>query len=61
MTDFVMSAVQDATQRAIEQADIIRLSPADQACFAQALLSPPTPAPAVERAFARCSNLLRTE
>ncbi|WP_414040011.1 DUF1778 domain-containing protein [Acidithiobacillus sp. M4-SHS-6] len=32
---------------------MIRLSLADQECFAQALLSPPQPAPALERAFAR--------
>jgi uncharacterized protein (DUF1778 family) len=61
MTDFVVSAVQDAAQRAIEQAEVIRLSLADQECFAQALLSPPQPAPALQRAFARRSKLLRTE
>ncbi|MDO5626616.1 MAG: DUF1778 domain-containing protein [Pseudomonadota bacterium] len=61
MTDFVVSAVQDAAQRAIEQADIIRLSLADQECFAQVLLSPPKPAPALERAFARRSKLLRAQ
>jgi uncharacterized protein (DUF1778 family) len=61
MTDFVVSAVQDAAQRAIEQAEVIRLSLADQECFAQALLSPPQPAPALERAFARRNKLLRAE
>jgi uncharacterized protein (DUF1778 family) len=61
MTDFVVSAVQDAAQRAIEQAEIIRLSRADQECFAQALLSPPKPTPALERAFARRNQILRTE
>jgi uncharacterized protein (DUF1778 family) len=61
MTDFVVSAVQDAAQRAIEQAEVIRLSLADQECFAQALLSPPKPTPALERAFTRRSKLLRTE
>jgi uncharacterized protein (DUF1778 family) len=61
MTDFVVSAVQDAAQRAIEQAEIVRLSLADQECFAQALLSPPKPTPALERAFARRSKLLRAE
>ena len=30
MTDFIISAVQDAAQRAIEQTDIIRLSRTDQ-------------------------------
>lgn len=61
MTDFVVAAVQEAAQRAIEQAEIIRLSLADQECFAQALLSPPQPSPALERAFARRNRLLRAE
>jgi uncharacterized protein (DUF1778 family) len=61
MTDFVVAAVQEAAQHAIEQAEVIRLSLADQECFAQALLSPPPPTPALLRAFARRSTLLRTE
>lgn len=61
MTDFVVDAVQNAAQRAIEQAEVIRLSLADQECFAQALLSPPQSAPALERAFARRRKLLRAE
>jgi uncharacterized protein (DUF1778 family) len=61
MTDFVIAAVQTAAQSAIDQADIVRLSLADQECFARALLSPQSPAPALERAFARSSKLLRTE
>jgi uncharacterized protein (DUF1778 family) len=61
MTDFVVAAVQEAARQAIEQADIVRLSVADQACFAQALLAPPQPAPALERALARRSKLLREE
>ncbi len=61
MTDFVVAAVQAAAQRAIEEAEVIRLSRADQERFAQALLSPPAPTPALERAFARRSQLLRSE
>lgn len=61
MTDFVVAAVQEAAQRAIEQSEIIHLSLADQQCFAQALLSPPQPTQALERAFARRRTLLRTE
>ncbi|WP_323034260.1 DUF1778 domain-containing protein, partial [Pararhodobacter sp.] len=61
MTDFVVTAVQDAAQRAIEQAGVIRLSMADQECFAQALLSPPKQTPALKRAFARRSKLLSAE
>ncbi len=61
MTDFVVAAVQDAARHAIEQAEVVRLSLADQECFAQALLSPPAPSPALKRAFARRSKLLRAE
>jgi uncharacterized protein (DUF1778 family) len=61
VTDFVIAAVQDAAHRAIEQAEVIRLSLADQECFAQALLSPPQPSPALERAFANRSKLLKAE
>lgn len=61
MTDFVVTAVQDAARLAIEQAEVIRLSLTDQECFAQALLSPPKPSPALERAFARRNKLLRAE
>jgi uncharacterized protein (DUF1778 family) len=61
MTDFVVAAVQAATQHAIEEAEVIRLSRADQERFVQALLSPPPPAPALERAFARSSRLLCAE
>ena len=60
MTDFVIAAVQEAAQQAIAQAEIMRLSAADQACFAQALLSPPPAPAALERAFARHSQLLST-
>ena len=60
MTYFVIATVQEAAQRAIENAEVIRLSLADQQCFAKALLSPAQPpAPALERAFARRGKLLR--
>ena len=61
MTDFVVSAVQDAAQHAIERAEVVRLSLTDQQTFAQAMLSPPAPAPALKRAFARRKKLLRAE
>ena len=61
MTDFVVTAVQAAARSAIEQAEAVRMSLADQECFAQALLSPPSPSPALDRAFARRSKLLRSE
>lgn len=61
MTDFVVAAVQKAAQQAIEQADVIRLTLADQECFAQALLSPAKPAPALKRAFARRRRLVSAD
>jgi uncharacterized protein (DUF1778 family) len=61
LTDFVVSAVQEAAQRTIEQGEVIRLSLADSERFAQALLSPPDPSPALERAFARRRKLLSAE
>jgi uncharacterized protein (DUF1778 family) len=61
MTDFVVAAVQDAAQNAITQAEVIRLSLADQECFAQAILSPPKANPALKRAFTRRRKLLRAE
>ena len=61
MTDFVVVSVQAAARHEIEQAEVIRLSLADQACFAQALLAPPKPVPALKRAFARRRKLFATE
>ncbi|MDO4232793.1 MAG: DUF1778 domain-containing protein [Lautropia sp.] len=61
MTDFVVTSVQAAAQRAIEEAEVVRLSMKDQACFADALVSPPEPAPALERAFARRKKILDSE
>ena len=61
MTDFVVAAVQEAALRALEQSEVIRLSLTDQECFAHALMSPPQPSPALKRAFARRSKLLRSE
>lgn len=61
MTDFVVAAVQNAAQQAIESAEIIKLSMSDQVFFAQALLAPGKPAPALDRAFARRNKLLSAE
>jgi uncharacterized protein (DUF1778 family) len=59
LSDFVVTAAQDAARKAVEQADWVRLSLADQKRFAAALLSPPEPAPAMSRAFARRRALLQ--
>ncbi|AUW33958.1 DUF1778 domain-containing protein [Acidithiobacillus caldus] len=57
----VVATVQDAARRAIGEAEIFRLTVSDQETFACALLSPPPPTPAMERAFARRRALLHTE
>jgi uncharacterized protein (DUF1778 family) len=61
LTDFVVAAVQEAAQRTIAEAKVIRLSLADSERFAEALLSPPPPSPALERAFTRRRELLGGE
>ena len=61
ITDFVITAVQEAAENVIEQTEVLRLSLADQKQFAEALLSPPKAAPALERAFARHQELVIAE
>lgn len=59
MTDFVRgTGRRTARHRAGRN---VRLSLADQECFAHVLLSPPKAAPALEPAFTRRSKLLRAE
>ena len=58
LTDFVVAAAHDAAKRAIEEAEVLRLSALDQAHVAKALLNPPAPAPALRRAFRHRRNLL---
>jgi uncharacterized protein (DUF1778 family) len=50
VSDFVVSAVEAAAHRTIEETEIIRLSVEDQRAFAEALLNPPPLSPAMERA-----------
>jgi uncharacterized protein (DUF1778 family) len=57
LTDFVVSAAREAAQRTIEEAEILRLSAADQKRFAQALLDPPAPNAALRRAARRHREL----
>ncbi len=60
-SDFEVAAVEDDAQSATEQPEVIRLSLTEQQSFAQTLLSPPPPSPALERAFARHSKLIKTQ
>jgi len=52
-----VSAAREAAQRTIEEAEILRLSAADQKRFAQALLDPPAPNAALRRAARRHREL----
>ncbi len=59
VSDFVVAAAQEAANRTIEQTHIIRLSVEDQRAFAEAILNPPEPAPALRRAFRRHRELIK--
>ena len=47
VSDFVVAAAQEAANRTIEETQIIRLSVEDQRAFAEAILNPPEPTPAL--------------
>jgi len=58
VSDFLVAAALKDAQRTIEDAQIFRLSIADQQRFADLLLNPPPLAPAMERALEARQNLL---
>lgn len=58
VSDFVVSAVQEAAERRVEQAQVIRLSLEDQRAFVEAILDPPEPTPALLRSFRRHRDLI---
>jgi len=51
ISDFVVSAAQDAAQRTIEDASIMRLSVDDQRAILNAVLNPPAPNNALKKAL----------
>ena len=59
VSDFVVAAAQEAAARTIEETQIIRLSVEDQRAFAEAILNPPEPGPALKRAFRRHRELIK--
>lgn len=59
VSDFVVAAAQEAAARTIEEAQIIRLSVEDQRAFAEAILNPPPPSPALVRAAKDHRRLIR--
>lgn len=50
VSDFVVTAVQEAARRRIAETHLVQLSVEDQRRFADMLLNPPPLAPAMERA-----------
>lgn len=59
VSDFVVAAAAEAARQAIEDAQVIRLSIEDQRAFAEAILNPPAPTPALRRAFRRHRELIQ--
>lgn len=59
VSDFVVAAAQDAANRTIEEAQIVRLSVEDQRAFADAIINPPPPSPALIRAAEAHRTLIR--
>jgi uncharacterized protein (DUF1778 family) len=58
VSDFVVSAAQDAARRKIAEVEVVRLSRAAQEKFAELLLHPPPPSRGLKRAFARHRRLI---
>jgi uncharacterized protein (DUF1778 family) len=59
VSEFIVSAAQDAANRTIEKTEIIRLSVAGQRAFAEALINPPAPSKGLKKAFASHRRLIR--
>lgn len=60
LTDFVVAAASAAARKTIEDAELIRLSAADQERFAEALINPAPTTPAMSRAIDRHAKLFGT-
>jgi uncharacterized protein (DUF1778 family) len=58
LTDFVMTAAQEAAIRTIDETQMIHLSLEDQRAIAAAILNPPEPTPALRRAAERHRKLV---
>lgn len=58
VSDFVVAAAREAAQRTIAETQVLHLSLADQRALAEALITPPKPAPALRRARAAHRRLI---
>ena len=61
VTDFVVSAANEAACRTIEMTEILRLSAKDQRQIAAAILNPPAPNRALKKAGRRYRELIAAE
>ncbi len=59
VSEFVVSAAQEAANKTIEETTIIRLSAEGQRVFAEAIINPPEPSAGLKRAFAAHRRLIR--
>jgi uncharacterized protein (DUF1778 family) len=60
VSDFVVTAAQEAAHRTIEETHLIRISIEDQRRFVELLLDPPAANPALERARQAHDGLIRS-
>ena len=60
VSDFVVAAAQEAAHRTIEETLLIRPAVEDQRRFADLLLDPPAPSPALDRAKRAHARLIRS-
>jgi uncharacterized protein (DUF1778 family) len=58
VSDFVVTAVQEAARKTIDDTQLIRLAVEDQRAFVDALLEPPPLSPALQRARDAHSRLI---
>ena len=58
VSEFVVSAAEQAARKALEDTHVIRLSAEDQVLFVEMLLNPPAPSPAMVRAFEHHRRLI---
>lgn len=58
LTDFVVTAAQEAARKVVEDAQVIRLVGEDQRSFVASLINPPAPSDALRRARDRHRRLV---
>lgn len=58
LSEFVVSAAEEAARRAIAETQLVRLSAEDQTAFVEMLMNPPAQTPAMARAVERHRRLV---